>query len=325
MALPERITLRVPTIEARIPNMGTETKTLRAGKLQSLLPSWARSLRAENKSPRTVVGYTSGGRQFLDFLEAVGMPTEVGAIRREHVEAFIEHVLDHNKSSTAATRYRDLQQLFRWLVEEGEITESPMARMRPPKLDERPVPVISEDHLHSLFRACQGKSFESRRDTAIVRVFLNTGARLAEMAGLRMEDLDLDAREVYVTGKGRKGRFLPLGHKAVKDVDRYLRARGRHKDSQLPWLWLGPKGRLTDSGIAQMVKRRCREAGIPEINPHRFRHSFSHLWLAAGGTEHDLAKINGWSSLQMVGRYASSAAGERAKAAHHRIDPGADI
>lgn len=305
--------------------MSQTATTTTIGDLATLIPSWARSLRAENKSPRTIVSYTSGGKQLNTFLVARGMPTTAAAIRREHVEAFIEDVLARSRPSTAATRYRDLQQLFKWLQEEGEVEESPMARMHPPKLDERPVPVVADDDLKALLKACGGKSFEDRRDTAIIRSFLNTGARLAELAGITLHDVDLDLRELYVTGKGRKGRALPLGPKAVKDLDRYLRTRTRHKDAGLPWLWLGPKGRLTGSGIAQMVKRRCREAGISEINVHRFRHTMSHLWLASGGTEHDLAKINGWTSLQMVGRYAASAATERAKAAHARLSPGENL
>lgn len=304
--------------------MRTHTATA-MGDLATLTPSWARSLRAENKSPKTVVGYTTTARQFHAFLASAGMPTTVTSIRREHVESFLEDVLARWRPATAATRYRDLQQLFKWLEEEGEIERSPMARMRPPKLDERPVPVIQEADLRALFKVTSGKSFEDRRDTALLRVLLNTGARLAEVAGISMEDVDLDLRELYVTGKGRKGRALPLGAKAVKDIDRYLRARRRHKDTGLVWLWVGPKGRLTDSGIAQMVKRRCRQAGIAEIHPHQFRHTFSHLWLSSGGTEHDLAKLNGWTSLQMVGRYAASAATERAKAAHARLSPGEDL
>ena len=278
-----------------------------------------------NKSPKTIVSYTSGAQQFDDFLRSRGMPTDVTSIRREHVEAFSEDVLARHRPSTAATRCRDLQQLFRWLVEEGEIADSPMARMRPPRVAEQPVPIIAEADLRKLFHGCAGKSFEDRRDTAILRVLINTGARLAEVANLHVDDVDLDLRELYVLGKGSKGRALPLGPRAAKDMDRYLRARARHKDSALPWLWLSPKGRLTDSGIAQLVKRRCREVGIAEINVHRFRHTFTHLWLASGGTEHDLAKLNGWSSLQMVGRYASSAASERARSAHSRIDPGANL
>lgn len=295
------------------------------GDLATLIPSWARSLRAENKSPRTILSYTTGAIQFNNFLVDRGMPTAVAAIRREHVESFIEDVLGRARSSTAATRYRDIQQLFRWLEEEGEVTESPMARMRPPKIDESPVPVVADGDLKALFKACAGKTFEHRRDTAIIRVLLNTGARLAEVTGLAVDDVDLDLREMYVMGKGRKGRALPLGPKAIKDLDRYLRVRSRHKDAGEPWLWLARKGHLTTSGIAQLIKRRCRQAGIPEIHPHQFRHTMSHKWLASGGTEHDLAKINGWTSLQMVGRYASSAATERAKSAHARLSPGEDL
>jgi len=62
--------------------------------------------------------------------------------------------------------------------------------------------------------------------------------------------------------------MLPLGAKAVKDLDRYLRVRARHKHEHLPWLWPSSKGRLTSSGIAQMLKRRCKAAGIPAIHPH---------------------------------------------------------
>src|SRR5438552_3282996 len=91
------------------------------GQVRSLLPSWQRHLRAEGKSARTVQSYVEGALKFAAFLEAAGMPTAVVSIRREHVEAFIEDQLARWKPATAANRYRSLQQLFRWLEEEGEV------------------------------------------------------------------------------------------------------------------------------------------------------------------------------------------------------------
>ncbi len=291
-----------------------------------LLPSWRRSLAAEHKSARTIQSYDEAARQFVAFLDAAGMPTAVASIHREHVEAFLVDLLERGRSaSTAANRYRSLQQLFRWLEDEGEIERSPMTKMRPPAVGEQPVDVLTDDQLRSLFNARKGNTFEARRDTAMLRMLTSTGTRVGELTGLRVADLDLDAKEAFVTGKGSRGRVLPLSPKTVKALDRYLRVRAGHPHADEPWLWLGKRGRVGVSGVAQILRKLGDEAGVEHLHAHRFRHSFAHSWLSSGGGEGDLMRLAGWRSRDMLGRYGASAADSRARAAHATHAPGESI
>src|SRR6266508_5281633 len=159
--------------------------------ISALLPSWQRSLRAARRSARTVQSYTESAEQLADFLVRKGMPTAVASIRREHVEAFVEDLDTRFKPATVGVRFRSLQQLFRWLLEEGEITSNPMERMRSPRVPEDPPAVLSDAELRALLRACEGSEATARRDSAILRVFIDTGARLSEVANLRLENVDL--------------------------------------------------------------------------------------------------------------------------------------
>ena len=130
--------------------MAQTTSPASVGDLALLIPSFERSLRATNKSSRTVGTYGDAARQLLSFLAANGMPTDVEHIKREHVEAFIEQLLATKKPSTAQTRYRSLAQLFKYLAEEGDITKNPMVNMKPPRIPEEIVPVLPQDDLRSL-------------------------------------------------------------------------------------------------------------------------------------------------------------------------------
>ena len=290
--------------------------------LAALLPSWRRSLAARRISPRTIATYTTSVEQLATYLADHGMLARVGAIRREHVESFVADLLTTRAPATAHNRYRGCQAFFAWCTEEGEVKASPMERMKPPRLQDAPPPVLRERDLRAILAAAEkDRTYNGYRDTAILRLFVDTGIRRGELLGIDTGAVDLDDGLVKVSGKTGP-RVVPIGATTIRALDRYVRARAKRVDAEEPALWLGRKGRLGETGLAQLIRTRAAAVGLEGVHPHLFRHAYAHSMLAAGMQETDLMEVAGWKSREMVARYARSTRAERAIKAARALSPG---
>jgi site-specific recombinase XerD len=302
--------------------------------LTAFVTSWQLALEAAAKSERTVRSYTDSVKALHAFLVDQDMPADVEGVAAEHLRAFVLAEERRTSAASAAVHFRNLRVFFGWLASEEERSNpNPMDPIEGPTVTKKAKTFFSDDELTRLLKTCQGSTFPDRRDTAILRVLIDTGLRVSGLANLRYDPDDESHNDVFLTQrklrirlKGGDETWVPIGKKAAAAMDRYIRVRARHVQASSPWLWLGVQGHntahMTDSGIRDMVGRRGEQAGIQNVHPHRFRRSFADKWLEAGGSTDDLMHITGWKTYDMVREYTEARGIARAHQAHARLSPG---
>lgn len=299
------------------------------GALEPFAASWDLHLRAERKSPATLKLYLGTLADLARFLRSCGMPTDPTAISGEHLREYLADQLARLSPKTAHSRHGFLNVFFRWLVDEGEITVNPMARIRAPKLDETAPPIVTDEQFAAMMKTCNGHHPEDRRDAAILRLLEATGIRRAECAALSVEDVDLRDLTVKVMGKGRQGRTTPMTPEAAVAIDRYLRERARQRYARTGALFLARTGQMSPNAIGEVVYRRARMAGLIDasgrevVSPHMFRHRFADRWKRDGGSEEALMALGGWRNRNMMERYGRANREQRAQDEYRRLRGGA--
>lgn len=153
------------------------------------------------------------------------------------------------------------------------------------------------------------------RDSAIIHLFLETGARVEEMAGLKLPDIPVTARtgKVRLVGKGDEVRHNPVPAGSRERVTAWLAERDRTVAGKAgnellvkafgQWLWIGQRGRLTQSGLTKLVAAIGREAGIEGLTPHDLRHTYATRLREDGLDPAQIQKLMGHSSVQTTARY----------------------
>lgn len=238
---------RTPSYSGHAAKQGA-ADSVRSLTLAQLTESYALHLRAEGKTTATVDRtYLPALARFDGFLEREGLPREVAAIRREHIEAYLVGLQGEGKKpATVNLAFREAFNRSGGGASRGELRTSPMERMKAPTVPENAPGIVSEEEQRRPLGACAGSDYDSRRDRAILSLLIDTGMRRGECAGLRVADVDLHERMVRIdaaTSKSRRARLITFGHGTARALDRYLRLRRARSDAGSPSLWLGKRGR----------------------------------------------------------------------------------
>jgi site-specific recombinase XerD len=209
---------------------------------------------------------------------------------------------------------RGLKAFGNWCAAEQLAEARAMRTLRRPQVPHKLIEPLSDDTLRRLLDAA------TVRDRAIVLLFLDTGLRLSELAGLRGCDLRPDGG-VKVMGKGSRERIVPVGNAARQALLRYLRQT--EGDLSEPVLRSRGGGPLGWRGIQQVFNRLKGRAGISgRCSPHTLRHTFARSYLMNGGDAFSLQRILGHTTLDMVKRYVALADADLAS--RHRTASPAD-
>jgi integrase len=264
------------------------------------------SLHGAGRSHRTMEAYLYALRGLEAFLVASGQDADPLNVSPLLIERWLADRREAKSAANAGFIHRSARPFFRWLVTRGyvEAGHNPFSAVASPKVPIRTLPVLTDDDVRAILHACDGSDWRARRDRALVRVLLDTGMRRGEVAGLRVEDVDLAGGVIHVRARSA------------------VVSRNRLTDSGA--LFIGFRATpLTGWGLWQVMKRRCGQANVQS---ERLMHVWRHYWassaLASGVGELDVQVLGGWRSLAMVGRYTAANREERALAGHARWSPG---
>ena len=291
--------------------MITATRTCVEERTQ-LLGSFELAIDAAGLSPATLRLYAHGIRKLYACLERIGLDAPLSGISAEHLREFLRSEREGGAApATLDALHRGMRRFWKFLAEEGEISENVALRVPAPKLDVKIVEALSPEQIALLFRVCKrDKSTLGKRDEAIIAALLDTGLRAAELLSLTVEGVDWKERRALILGKGARERLVAFEAKTLLALQRYHRQAGI-KDGALFKSRTGEP--LSQAALYLAVRRRGDHAGIENLHPHTFRHTCATKLLAAGMQETDVRMLLGWSrNSRMLERYTASRAAERA-------------
>jgi integrase/recombinase XerC len=274
-------------------------------------------LTERKRSPLTVAAYERDLMEFTAFLRDTEGSVSLQAVKPTQIRRYIAHLFDARgcDSRTVCRKLSSIRALYRFLKITGILENDPAAAIPGPSIaKKRPAPLKVDEVMTLLRTSLAGRTDAAqRRDNAIMELFYASGMRRAELAGVRLADVDLAERTIRVTGKGNKERLVVINRAAGDAIEAYLRVRPRSAD---PALFLGRGGKaLTPKHVWRIFRDIYRVSGIQKhASPHTLRHSFATHLVENGVDLETVRELLGHESLATTGVYLQLAMGHKRRA-----------
>jgi integrase/recombinase XerC len=271
-----------------------------------VLAVYERHLVAERDvTPHTVRAYLGDLADLFEHATRLGH-NELGTVDLQTLRSWLAKQQTTGKSrSTLARRATAIRVFMAWAQRTGRISVDPAAQLASPKARRPLPPALRRDEMRGLLDAAAEGGLAGDpvgiRDLAMVELLYATGARVGELCGLDIDDLDRERRVVRVFGKGRKERVVPFGVPAERALDDWLQ-RGRpdlRVEGSGSALFLGARGgRIDQRTVRAVVHRLLGDVpGAPDMGPHGLRHTAATHLLEGGADLRSVQEMLGHASL----------------------------
>lgn len=298
---------------------------------------------ARRLSAHTVRDYATTLRRFVGFVGEDASLAQIDATTIRRFMAFlgtpqagggaVAREARPLSKKTSLNYHTGLSALWQWAVGEGLVGRNVVREVEPPRPEKTVIVPLSQGDVKALLQACEltreyGREGQrvcsnarptALRDKTLILVLLDTGLRASEVCGITARDVDLKNRRIWTMGKGDKERSVPISPETAKALWHYMNARSEAKASAP--LFATKDGRpLGRVALLELLSDLGTKAGIVDVHPHRFRHTFAINFLRNGGNVYELQMALGHSSLEMVRRYLALAETDLQRA-HEEASP----
>ncbi|MGQ9620767.1 MAG: site-specific tyrosine recombinase XerD [Bacteroidales bacterium] len=252
-------------------------------------------------SQNSIEAYIHDISSLKEYISDTGMGKRPGDIIYDDLSNYILWLSSNNPNPrTQARILSGIRAFFRYLLIEGEISENPSSLIESPKLGFRLPEVLSVKEIERIIESIDLSKPEGHRNKAIVETLYGAGLRVSELVNLKITDIHTTEGFVLITGKGNKQRMVPIGSKALKEIDLYMEQRRRLSriyDENI--VFLNRRGRkLTRVMVFTIIKNLAEKAGIKKkISPHTLRHSFATHMIEAGADLRAVQEMLGHESI----------------------------